>query len=166
MQEKVFVAHKNPESKYEGLITYGNRDILLPKDALISITLGEKFSIWRTIMNAIVSQFVMKQMKKAPKLLYAEMKGNIKEGYGLTMKVWEFSSMKQFRDNGAHKFAMRFFSQIFYSGNAHAYFLSYKNKGSIPTSAEAYDLVKKYGRFYDNGKLIRNSSAPIFNKEV
>jgi hypothetical protein len=166
MEEKVFVAHKNPESKYEGLITYGTRDILLPKDALISITLGEKFSIWRTIMNAIVSQFVMKQMNKAPKLLYAEMKGNIKEGYGLTMTVWEFNSMKQFRDNGAHKFAMRFFSWIFYSGNAHAYFLSYKNKGSIPTSAEAYDLVKKYGRFYDNGKLIRNSSAPIFNKEV
>jgi hypothetical protein len=68
MKEKVFVAHKNPESKYEGLITYGNRDILLPKDALISITLGEKFSVWRTIVNGIVSQFVMKQMKKSSQI--------------------------------------------------------------------------------------------------
>ncbi|MFC5601705.1 hypothetical protein [Sporosarcina koreensis] len=34
MQEKEFVTHRNPESKYEGLITYGQRDILLPEDAL------------------------------------------------------------------------------------------------------------------------------------
>jgi hypothetical protein len=94
------------------------------------------------------------------------MKGNLKEGYGLTMTVWESNSMKQFRDNGAHKFAIRFFSWIFYSGKAHAYFLSYKNNGSIPTSTEAYDLVKKYGRLYNSGKLIRNSGAPIFNEGV
>ena len=166
MKEKVFITHKNPDRKYEGFITYGDRDILLPKNALISITLGEKFSVWRTIVNAIVSHFVMKQMKKSSKLLYAEMKGNIKEGYGLTMTVWESNSMKQFRDNGAHKFAMQFFSWIFYSGNAHAYFLSYKNNGSIPTSIEAYNLVKKYGRFYDNGELIRNRRDPIFNEEA
>lgn len=166
MEEKVFVTHKNPDSKYEGLITYGDRDISLPKDALISITLGEKFSVWRTIVNAIVSKFVMKQMKKSPKLLYAEMKGDVKEGYGLTMTVWESHSMKQFRDKGAHKFAMRFFSWVFYGGNAQAYFLSFKNNGSIPTSTEAYELVKEYGRFFDNGKLVRSSRAPIFNDEA
>jgi hypothetical protein len=38
----------------------------------------------------------------------------------------------------------------------------YKNNGSIPTSTEAHDLEKKYGRFYDNGKLIWKSSTPIF----
>jgi hypothetical protein len=108
MKEKSLVTHKSPDNKYEGLITYGNKDILLPKDTLISITLGEKFSIWRIVVNAIVSRFVMRQMKKSPKLLYAEMKGNIKEGYGLTMSVWESNSMKQFRDSGAHKFAINF----------------------------------------------------------
>ena len=122
MKEKSLVTHKSPDNKYEGLITYGNKDILLPKDTLISITLGEKFSIWRIVVNAIVSRFVMRQMKKSPKLLYAEMKGNIKEGYGLTMSVWESNSMKQFRDSGAHKFAIQFFSWVFIGGKAHAYF--------------------------------------------
>jgi len=163
MQEKSFVTHPSPNSKFEGLITYGNRDIVLPKDALISITLGEKFSIWKILINAIVSRIVMKQMKRSPKLLYAEMNGNIKEGYGLTMTVWESKSMKQFRDSGAHKFAMRFFSWVFIGGKAHSYFLTYKNNGSIPTSAEAYDVVKKYGRYYANGKLIRHSSPPKVN---
>ena len=74
--------------------------------------------------------------------------------------------MKQFRDIWCYKFAMQFFSWIFYSGNAMLIFLSYKNNGSIPTSIEAYNLVKKYGRFYDNGELIRNRRDPIFNEEV
>ncbi|MCJ8007148.1 hypothetical protein ACFFF5_06540 [Lederbergia wuyishanensis] len=164
MEEKIFVTHKSPDSKYEGLITYGNRDIVLSKNALISITLGEKFPVWKTIVNGIVSQFVMKQMKKSPKLLYAEMKGNVKEGYGLTMTVWEPKSMKQFRDSGAHKFAMRFFSWVFYSGKSHAYFLTFKHNGSIPTSDEAIELAREYGRFFDGGKLIRHSRPPIFNE--
>ncbi|MFD1708500.1 hypothetical protein ACFSCZ_17610 [Siminovitchia sediminis] len=82
-----FVTHKDPHDRFGALITYGERNIHIPDDALISITLGEQFSVWKTMVNAMISQFVMKQMKKSKGLLYAEMKGHIKEGYGLTLTV-------------------------------------------------------------------------------
>ena len=65
-------------------------------------------------------------------------------------RVWTY------HDSMGAKFneTMRFFSWVFYSGKAQASFLTYKDNGSISTSTEAYGLVKKYGRFYDSGKLI------------
>ena len=45
MKEKVFITHKFTDRKYEGFITYGDRDILLPKNALISITLAKIFCL-------------------------------------------------------------------------------------------------------------------------
>ncbi|MBS4176701.1 hypothetical protein KHA89_04075 [Bacillus sp. FJAT-49731] len=164
VEDKEFITHKKPEDKFGATITYGDRNnIDFPDDAIVSITLGERFSVWKTIVNGIVSQFVMKQMKKSKGLLYAEMKGHIKEGYGLTMTVWEKKSMANFRNKGAHKFAMKFFSWVFYSGKSHAYFLTYKANGDIPTSEEAQELVKKYGKFYDGGKLIRKAKSPTKN---
>ncbi|WLD91773.1 hypothetical protein [Alkalihalobacillus sp. AL-G] len=160
MGEKKFVAHPNSQNKFEGMITYGDRDIELSENPLISITLGERFSVWKTIVNAVVSQFVMKQMKKSSGLLYAELKGNIKEGYGFTLTVWESKAMVPFRDRGAHKFAMRFFSWVFYGGKSQAYFLTYKADDVIPTSEEAYQLVKEYGKFIDGGKLVRKAKNP------
>ncbi|VEF47319.1 Uncharacterised protein [Bacillus freudenreichii] len=164
MDVKEFVTHKDPDDKFGALITLGDRDIHIPDDALISITLGEQFSVWKTIVNAIVSQFVMKQMKKSKGLLYAEMKGHIKEGYGMTLTVWEKKAMIPFRNSGAHKFAMKFFSWVFYSGKSHAYFLTYKANGKIPNAEEAYDLVKAYGKFYDGGKLLRTAKSPLIKR--
>ncbi|MFD1739828.1 hypothetical protein ACFSCX_25515 [Bacillus salitolerans] len=166
MEKKKFVAHSNPEDKFGGLLSFGSRDIILPQDAIISITLGEQFTTWKTVVNAIVSQFVMKQMKKSEGLLYAELKGHLTEGYGLTMSVWDSKSMVPFRDKGPHKFAMRFFSWVFYGGKSQAYFLTYKANGSIPSIEEAYTLVKKYGKHYNGGKLERSAKKPIFGDHI
>ncbi|TLS38362.1 hypothetical protein FCL54_07040 [Pseudalkalibacillus caeni] len=146
------------------MIIYGERKIPLPEDAIISITLGARFNIWRTIVNGFLTRFVMKQMMNNPGLLYAELVGNMEEGYGQTMTVWESKAMVPFRDSGSHKFSMKFFSWVFYSGKVHAYFSTYKANGYIPTFEEANQIAREYGRFFEGGKLIRKAQKPDISK--
>lgn len=163
---KETVMIKDPNDPYSGHILFGNREDPIPNDSLISITLGENFSIWKTVINGLVSQLVIKQMKKSSGFLHGELKGHLKEGYGLTLSVWERTSMVPFRDRGAHKFAMRFFSWIFFSGKSHAYFLTYTSNGLIPTVDEARELVHEFGKFYDGGKFVRQAKRPKFQEEL
>ena len=51
-------------------------------------------------------------------------------------------------------------SWVFYSGRVKAYFLTWKLIDTIPSSEEAGEFVKKYGRHYEGGKLIRKAKPP------
>lgn len=64
--------------------------------------------------------------------------------------------MNKFRSNGAHKFAQRFFSWVFYSGKVEAYFYSWRIK-KIPTDMEIEKMIKENGRYFVGGKLVKQT---------
>lgn len=160
MSDRTWILHRDPSNPYGGTFTLGDRSVPLPDDAVISLTLGTQFTVWRTLVNSIVSKFVQRQLVKTPHLLYSELVGDLKQGYGLTMSVWsgQAREMARFRDSGAHKFAMKFFSWVFYSGTAQSYFLTFPANGRIPTADEAIALVQAHGRHFDGGKLVRKAT--------
>ncbi len=160
MTQRTWTLHRDPNNKYGGRLTLGTREVELPDDAVISVTLGERFTVWRTILNSIMNQFVMKQVAKNEGILYAELVGDAKAAYGLTLTVFTGKSMTKFRDSGAHKFAKNFLSWVFYSGKTHAYFLTWSAKGRIPTAEEARAMVKEYGRFVEGGMEQRSQRPP------
>lgn len=167
MTDRKWIRHMNPENPYAARIVLGDSTIELPEDAVISLTLGEQFSLWRTIVNGLVTVLVQKQLAKNPHLLYSELSGDAKAGNGLTLSVWSGKGRKmgEFRESGAHKFAMRFFSWVFYSGKVQAYFLTFPaNGGRIPTAAEATELCHEYGRHFDGGKLVKKASRVPWGK--
>ncbi|UNK20302.1 hypothetical protein MNQ98_09940 [Paenibacillus sp. N3/727] len=158
---KVWIKHQDPNNKYGAKFTLGDRDTLLPETAIISVTRGERFNIFRIIINGIVNEFVMKQLTKNEKLLYAELSGQLQGGIGQTVTVWkDGSSMNNFRTKGAHKFATQFFAWVFYGGKVQAYFLTWKISNQIPMDHEIEETIKKYGRHFDGGKLIRQAQKP------
>lgn len=157
--ERKWVRHKDPNNKYGGIFTLGNKNVDLPKDAVVSVTRGENFNIPRLIINSILNQFVMKSMVKKENLIYAELTGQLQGGIGQTLTVWKDSKqMNEFRTKGFHNFSRRFFSWVFFSGSVKAYFLTWKLKETIPTAEEAANSVKEYGRYYEGGKLIRKAT--------
>jgi hypothetical protein len=161
MTDRKWILHRDPANPYAGRFTLGEAKIELPEDTVISLTLGERFSIWRTIVNGLVTKLVQGQLAKNPNLLYSELVGDAKAGHGLTMSVWtgKGKKMGEFRDSGAHKFAKRFFSWIFYSGQVQAYFLTFPaNGGRIPTAEEGIALCKAHGRHFDGGKLVKKAT--------
>lgn len=160
MEERKWITHRDPANKYAANITLGTRDIDLPPDAVISLTLGDRFTIWRTIVMSIVTAFVQKQLVKTPGLLYAELDGDVRSGSNLTMTVWDGKAMKPFRDSGAHKTAKNFFSWVFFGGQTQVYFLTFAAKGRIPTTAEGYQLAREYGRHYDGGMETKPARPP------
>lgn len=161
---KVWVKRQDPNNKYGAKFTLGNRDVELPETAIISVTRGERFNITRMIINGIVNEIVKKQLTKNENLLYAELSGQLQGGIGQTVTVWkDASSMNYFRTNGAHKFAKKFFSWVFYSGEVRAYFLTWKTGNRIPLDIEIEGIIKKYGKYFDGGKLIRHAQQPPDN---
>ena len=103
----------------------------------------------------------MKSMIKRENLLYAELTGQLQGGVGQTLTVWkESKQMNIFRTKGFHNFSRKFFSWVFYSGSVKAHFLTWKLIDTIPSSEEAAEFVKKYGRYYEGGKLIRKANPP------
>jgi hypothetical protein len=158
---KVWVKRQNPNNKYGAKFTLGNRDVDLPETAIISVTRGERFNIARIIINGVVNEFVKKQLTKNESLLFAELSGQLQGGIGQTVTVWkDGSSMNQFRTKGAHKFAKRFFSWVFYSGEVRAYFLTWKIENRIPSDVEIEEVIKNYGRYFEGGKLVRHAQQP------
>ncbi|MEH6945000.1 hypothetical protein [Bacillus sp. JJ722] len=158
---KTWKKYKDRENKYAATFELGDRTVILPKGAVISITRGEYFSLPRLLVNGLLNHFVMKTMINNSNLLYAELTGQLQGGVGQTMTVWKNGkSMNQFRKVGFHNFARKFFGWVFYSGRVQSYFLTWENQGYIPTSEEATFIVKKYGRHFDGGKLRRKSSTP------
>lgn len=153
----VWVKHPDPNNKYGATFTLGERNIELPETAIISVTRGEKFNLFRIIVNGIVNEFVKKQLTKNENLIYAELTGQLQGGIGQTITVWKSGkSMNGFRSNGAHKFAMKFFSWVFYSGKVEAYFYTWKIN-EIPTNQEIEKIVIENGRHFIGGKLVRQS---------
>jgi hypothetical protein len=155
-----WVVERDPGNKYRGSFTLGDRNVQLPANAVVSVTRGEGFNLWRMIVNAVANQFVMRQMIKLPGLLFAELTGDGRQGFGQTLTVWENRAMVPFRDGGAHHFAKRFLSWVFLGGKVQAYFLTWSADGRIPSVEEAAALSKTYGRYFDGGKLIRKQRRP------
>ena len=161
MVKRKWVRHEDPNNKYGATFTLGNKNVDLPKDAVVSVTRGENFNIPRLIVNGILNQFIMKSMVKKENLLYAELTGQLQNGVGQTLTVWKDpKQMNTFRTKGFHNFSRRFFSWVFYSGRVKAYFLTWKLTETIPSSKEAAEFVKEYGRYYEGGKLIRKANPP------
>lgn len=160
MAEWQWIRHRNPTNQYAATFTLGTREVELPPDAIISLTLGDRFSIWRMLTNGIITQFIQRQMLKSEGLLYAELDGDATTGSSLTLSVWSGKSMTKFRDSGAHKFAKNFFSWVFYSGKTEVYFLTCAAKGRIPTTEEGYALARQLGRRVDGGVEVRATRQP------
>jgi hypothetical protein len=160
-----WVKHQDPNNKYGAKFTLGERDIPLPETAIISVTRGERFNIVRLIINGIINEFVKKQLTRNENLLYAELSGELQGGNGQTVTVWkDGSSMNKFRTKGAHKFAKQFFAWVFYGGKVQAYFLTWRISNQIPADKEIEETIKKYGRHFDGGRLIRQTQKPPESK--
>ncbi|MCI0571468.1 MAG: hypothetical protein L0Y66_12000, partial [Myxococcaceae bacterium] len=144
--------------KYGGRMTLGYRDIELPPDAIVSVTRGERFSLWRLLINSIANQLVLKQLQKNPHLLYAELTGGLDEMGGQTVTVWRAKEMVPFRDSGAHGWALKYLKWVIFGGRVEAYFLTWKANGRIPTTEEARTLVKAHGRGVRGGKPFQQAS--------
>lgn len=158
---KEWVKHQDPNNKYGAKFTLGDRSVELPETAIISVTRGENFNILRIMINGSINNFVKKQLLNNENLLYAELSGQLQGGIGQTVTVWKNGrSMNNFRTKGAHKFAVRFFSWVFYSGKVQAYFLTWKISNSIPEENEIEEIVRKYGRHLDGGRLINPAQQP------
>jgi hypothetical protein len=42
-----------------------------------------------------------------------------------------------------------------YSGKVQSYFLTWEHQGALPSSDEITAFVKKYGRHFDGGKMVK-----------
>ena len=158
---KEWVKHENPNNKYEAKFTLGDRDLPLPEHAVISITRGEGFNMFRLMVNGMINEFVKRQLRKNDNLIYAELSGQLQGGIGQTVTVWKNgNTMNHFRTKGAHQFARRFFSWVFYSGKVQAYFLTWKAPQYIPDEKELEHIILHCGRHFDGGKLVRKAQQP------
>lgn len=157
--KREWIRYEDPNNKYGATFTLGDRNVELPKGAVVSVTRGENFNILRLIMNGILNQFIMKSMVKNENLIYAELTGQLQGGVGQTLTVWkESKKMNKFRTSGFHNFSRKCFSWVFYSGSVKSYFLTWQLKETIPLSEEAAKVVKEYGRYFDGGKLMRKAN--------
>jgi len=164
---KTWVKHEDPNNKYGATFTLGDRSIVLPPGAVISVTRGESFNIPRLIINGIINQFIMKAMTKNEDLLYAELSGQMQGGIGQTLTVWKDGKrMNHFRTKGMHNFARKFFSWVFYSGKVQSYFLTWPHEGVLPSQEEITNFVKTNGRHFDGGKLIKKANPPQLKKHA
>jgi len=152
----------DPDALWRGSIIVGAKEAALPEEAVISLTLGERLPLWRTLLNSLLNQLALRQLVRSPDLLYVEVVGDLKEGFGYTMTVWKRGrAMAEFRDNGGHGWIKRFMSWVFYLGKSHAYFLTYPAQGrEIPTLEEGRMVLRAHGRFLLGGRLVRPASRP------
>lgn len=151
---------KHKLSMRTGLITIGSRDVELPPDAVVSVTRGEHFPGWPYFLNTIGNLIVIRQMLRHPGLLYAELQGMPELSGGQTLSVWRGREMVQFRDNGAHRWAMTALGWTFYSGETDAYFATFAARGRIPTFEDAGAIALAHGKHTHGGKLVRSASRP------
>lgn len=114
------------------------------------------------IINQLLTFLVMNQLKSTPGLLYAELKGELKnfKGNGQTMTVWHGKTMPPFRSKSTHGFAMKFFSWVVHRKNTKNYYLTYSLEDKIPSAEEVEKILKEYGKFFDGGKLARRATPP------
>jgi len=106
---RTWTKHEDAHNKYGATFTLGDRNVILPPGAVISVTRGEMFNIPRLIINGILNQLIMKKLLKNEDLLYAELSGQLQGGIGQTLTVWkDGKSMNRFRTQGAHNFARKF----------------------------------------------------------
>jgi hypothetical protein len=149
-------------------LTLGNKPEQLPQQTFISLTRGEGLNFVQLVINQVLTFMVMNQMKKTPGLLYAELKGELKNrsGNGGTMTVWDGKTMPKFRNKDSHGLALKFFGWVIHRKNTKAYYLTYTSDGTIPSFLEATEIVRQYGKLYDWGKLVRKASPPHFKNVI
>lgn len=151
-----------------GKLKLGERPEHFPENTFVSLTRREGLNFLQLFINQVLTLMVMNQMKKAPGLLYAELNGELKNGRGSgqTMTVWDGKSMPKFRNKSSHGFVMKFFAWVIHRKNTKTYYLTYSAEGKIPLATEAADIMRKYGKFYDGGKLARKASPPKFEEFI
>ncbi|KAB7709186.1 hypothetical protein F9802_03510 [Bacillus aerolatus] len=160
MEKKKWITKKGKGSN--GTLVLGKKPELLPETAFISLTRGEGLNFLQLFVNYVLTLMVMRQMKKSPGLIYAELSGELKrgKGNGQTMTVWDGKLMPKFRNKSSHGFAMKFFGWVIHRRNTKTYYLTYSANEQIPSTTEATELMRKYGKFYDGGKLARKATSP------
>lgn len=159
---KKWMKIKDPNNKYGAKFTLGDRDIQFPPGAVISVTRGELFNMPRLLINGMINQFIMKALTKNENLLYAELTGQMQGGIGQTITVWrDGKCMNEFKKRGAHNIGRKFFSWVFYSGKVQSYFLTWGHMEHLSSAEELTTFVKKYGRHFDGGKLVKKANPPI-----
>jgi hypothetical protein len=134
----------------------------LPGTTFISLTRGEGLNLFQLFVNQVLTLIIMIQMKKSSGLIYVELSGELKKcrGNRQTMTVWDGKVMSKFRNKSAHGFAMKFFAWVIHRRNTKTYYLAFSANGKIPSVAEATDILREYGKFYDGGKLARKATLP------
>ena len=160
MKRKKWTTKKDNEGN--GIFVLGEKPERLPKATFISLTRGEGLNLFQLFVNQLLTLMVMNQMKKSTGLIYAELSGELKKGKGngQTMTVWDGKMMPEFRNKSSHGFAMKFFGWVIHRRNTKTYYLTFPANGKIPSPAEATDLLREYGKFYDGGKLARKATLP------
>ncbi|MFK2825963.1 hypothetical protein QYG89_09840 [Bacillus sp. B190/17] len=160
MKKKKWAAKK--DNKGNSTLVLGEVPKLLPETTFISLTRGEGLNLFQLFVNQMLTLMVMNQMKKSPGLIYAELHGELKKGKGngQTMTVWDGKTMPKFRNNGSHGFAMKFFGWVIHRKNTKTYYLTFPADGKIPSTIEAANILKEYGKFYNGGKLARKATPP------
>ncbi|KMY56176.1 hypothetical protein AC623_10750 [Bacillus sp. FJAT-27231] len=161
MKKKKWATVKGEGGK-GGVLVLGEKPDKLPETAFISLTRGEKLNFIQLFVNYVLTLMVMSQMKKSPGLIYAELHGELQrgKGNGQTMTIWDGKLMPKFRNKSSHGFAMKFFGWVIHRRNTKTYYLTYLAKGKIPSATEAADIMRKYGKFYNGGKLARKATPP------
>lgn len=163
---KKWVRHKSAENEHQAVSTLGSREIELLPGSVISVTRGENFQFLQLMLNECLNRMMMKKMEKTDDLLYAALSGPLPGGVSQTVTIWKSGrKMNQFRQDGLHEFFRKVFKWVFFSGNVQAYFLTWKVEGTIPPPEEITSFVKKYGRHFDHGVLVRKGSIPVKQKQ-
>ena len=143
-----------------GRMALGQRPVELPADAVVSITLATNLSLRQFVMGALVSQLIMRQCRKAPGLLYAEVAADYDGRYSYTLSLWRGPEMRAFRDKRSHGWAMRKMAWLFYGEAAEAWFLTYRTD-TLPAFREAMETARRHGRHFKAGMQVRPQSPPV-----
>lgn len=145
-----------------GKFVFGKMPERISETTFVSLTRGEGLNLFQLFVNQVLNLMIMNQLKKSLGLIYAELDGELIKGrgYGQTMTVWNGKTMHKFLNKSFHGFAMKFFAWVIHRKNTKTYYLTFSANGKIPSTAEATDLLRKYGKYYDGGKLARKANPP------
>ncbi|KAA0965806.1 hypothetical protein FQ087_05915 [Sporosarcina sp. ANT_H38] len=160
MQGEKWTAKRGSGSN--GQFVLGKMPEQIPETTFISLTRGEGLNLFQLFVNQVLNLMIMNQLKKSLGLIYAELDGELIQGrgYGQTMTVWDGKTMHKFLNKSSHGFAMKFFAWVIHRKNTKTYYLTFSANGKIPTTAEATNLLREYGKYYDGGKLARKANPP------
>jgi len=156
---------REPIGKYGGVARLGNRSDYpeLPSHALVSITCFQHIGLIRALVNILYTNIIlMPGLLRTSGLLLGEFYGDLSRlDEGLIITVWQGRSMVNYRDTGAHGWAVRHLTRLIFGGTGQAFFLTYAPKnGQIPDADDARALALKHGKMMMGAVTMRAASRP------